>query len=145
MEHLGFTGTRQGMTGQQLAAFKSIVIDIDPVYFHHGMCIGADTQAHDAVWLLTDAKIIGHPPIVERYKTTRKCTIIRVPRRYMQRNQDIVDECEMLIATPKEDTEQLRSGTWGTVRRARKKGIAIVIINPDGSYQPSPHWKAPYA
>ena len=131
-EHLGFSGTIKGMTDEQLVTFKTLIIDLDPAFFHHGMCIGADTQAHDAVWLLTDATIIGHPPVNTRYMTTRKCTIRREPRRYMDRNQDIVVESELLIATPKEVKEQLRSGTWATVRRARKVGIPIILITPDG-------------
>jgi hypothetical protein len=45
---------------------------------------------------------------------------------------DIVVESELLIATPKEVKEQLRSGTWATVRRARKVGIPIILITPDG-------------
>ena len=35
--------------------------------------------------------------------------------------------------TPQGNEEVMRSGTWATVRRARKQDKPIFIINPDGS------------
>jgi len=37
-----------------------------------------------------------------------------------------------MIATPGEVDEQLRSGTWSTVRFARKQGKPVHVILPDG-------------
>ena len=42
------------------------------------------------------------------------------------------DETDMLVACPK-GPEEVRSGTWSTVRFARKRGKRIVIIMPDGT------------
>lgn len=58
---------------------------------------------------------------------------IRGVKEYLDRNHDIVDEVDMLIATPKEYDEQLRSGTWATVRYAEKKDKTIIFIYPDGT------------
>ena len=49
----------------------------------------------------------------------------------------LVDACEVLLATPK-GPEKLRSGTWATVRYARKVGKRIVIIEPDGKQVEQP-------
>jgi hypothetical protein len=48
----------------------------------------------------------------------------------IERNTEIVDDSDHLFAAPKEQFEQLRSGTWATVRRARKKGIPYEILLP---------------
>jgi predicted Rossmann fold nucleotide-binding protein DprA/Smf involved in DNA uptake len=55
------------------------------------------------------------------------------PDEYLKRNRAIVDGSEILVATPKEeDGEALRSGTWATVRYARKMGRVIYIVRPSG-------------
>lgn len=46
---------------------------------------------------------------------------------YMDRNDRIIAEIDRLLAFPKTATEELRSGTWATVRRAREKGIPVEI------------------
>jgi hypothetical protein len=38
----------------------------------------------------------------------------------------------VVIACPFERTEQQRSGTWATVRMARKAGKPLVIVYPQG-------------
>ena len=44
------------------------------------------------------------------------------------RNARIVQAADLLIAAPEQDIEQLRSGTWATVRAARKKGIPVIML-----------------
>ena len=39
----------------------------------------------------------------------------------------------MMIAAPSEAEEQRRSGTWSTVRFARKQGKPVFVISPDGT------------
>ncbi len=56
----------------------------------------------------------------------------RKPKPYLKRNHDIVDESDILIGFPSSEEERLRSGTWATVRYARKTGKRIYIIFPDG-------------
>jgi hypothetical protein len=48
--------------------------------------------------------------------------------RPLARNTCIVLNCEHLIAAPKEDSEVLRSGTWSTIRRARKEHKPLIIL-----------------
>ena len=51
---------------------------------------------------------------------------------YLKRNRAIVKRSDILIATPGQREEILHSGTWSTVRYARKKGIPIWKIYPNG-------------
>lgn len=129
--NIGFTGTQVGMTDKQKAVFTTFRERITE--FHHGCCIGADYDAHKIVQNNQYVKIILHPP-----ENNIKMAMnifgheTRKPKPYLIRNHDIVDESELLIATPKENLEQLRSGTWATIRYAIKKGKPVVIILPDG-------------
>lgn len=52
-------------------------------------------------------------------------SITRVPGGYMARNDALVTYGDVLLAFPKSATERLRSGTWATIRRARKAGLDI--------------------
>ena len=102
---------------------------------HHGLCIGADTDFHNICrWF--GVPIIGHPPINESKMTKfdpEEFAYLWTPKEYLDRNADIVDCSTSLIATPAEYVEQLRSGTWSTIRKAKKKGIRGIIVYPDGS------------
>jgi len=51
---------------------------------------------------------------------------------YLDRNQDIVDGADILIAAPNEDKEIVRSGTWSTVRYARKSKKKIILVLRSG-------------
>ena len=55
------------------------------------------------------------------------------PKDYLDRNHDIVDQTDLLIATPKENTEVLRSGTWATIRYAKKINKPTWIIETNGN------------
>lgn len=54
------------------------------------------------------------------------------PEDLLARNRDIVDETEILIACPGHMHEELRSGTWSTIRYAVKIQRPHIIIWPDG-------------
>lgn len=133
---IGFTGTQEGMTDIQKKKFSGFINKIDISEFHHGDCIGADEDAHDMINLSSASQsfTIIHPPIKKDKRAN--CEIISgtilEPKEYLERNHDIVDSCDLLIACPKEKTEQLRSGTWATVRYAKKQKKNILIIYPDG-------------
>jgi len=130
MEHIGFTGTQAGMTIRQRNQLRRILqsyFDQGAVYFHHGDCIGADEQAHDIAEEI-GYKVIIHPPVNPKKRAFKKPFIARNPKQYMDRNQDIVDESDILIGAPKEEIEQLRSGTWSTVRRAIKAEREVILL-----------------
>lgn len=135
---IGFTGTRDGMTEEQIKVLlKCVMFDTQITEAHHGMCVGADVQFHDIIRKIDPngfIKIIGHPASNFRhYKPmTGRLDVVREAKPSLRRNHDIVDECDILIATPKSEKEWLRSGTWSTVRYAHKINRDVVIINPDG-------------
>ena len=120
------------MTPEQLTRLQALLRDLEGE-FHHGDCVGADAEAHDiALGMAFD--IVTHPPIVAS-KRAWKVGAIRTcaQRSDVARNKDIVRDTELLIAAPSEAEEQLRSGTWTTVRFARRKRRRIFIIHPDGT------------
>jgi hypothetical protein len=63
----------------------------------------------------------------------RCATLKRAKKPYLVRNKDIVIETASLIAAPADPVEQLRSGTWSTVRFARQRGKPVFLILPDGT------------
>jgi len=134
---VGFTGTQSGMTIQQHNSLWPLLKKLRTSEFHHGDCIGADTDATMLVHDIGGIIIHCHPP---KNKSKRAFTdklyiesIVYDAKEYLDRNHDIVDATNILVATPKEFNEELRSGTWATIRYARKKHKKIYIIYPDGS------------
>lgn len=128
----GFTGTSLGMTGPQMQSLRSFLAG-GAGEFHHGDCVGADATAHRIALECGYCPIL-HPP--SNYAKRAWCDVpahlMRREKSYLVRNRDIVDETIALIATPAEFEEQPRGGTWYTVRYARKRDRAIVMIFPDG-------------
>lgn len=129
----GFTGTQRGMTAQQKVAVKRLFLTTKPCEFHHGDCIGADADAHSIFRQLRCGKVILHPPVYASKRAFCKADVSLSPLPYLDRNKEIVINTDILIATPGETEEQLRSGTWSTIRFARKKGHPICIVFPDGT------------
>lgn len=135
---IGFTGTQKGMTDQQLEKVHLLVANIVADYgtkttAHHGECIGADAQFH-VVCYMHMLPIVGHPPINQSKRMNPwGFTYEWEPKEYIPRNHDIVLCSDVLLATPAEYEEQLRSGTWATIRFARKKNVPRRIIFPDGT------------
>lgn len=120
------------MTERQKTAFRALLAEqFVPGEFHHGDCIGADRDAQEIAnedgWYT-----VSHPPEIQTKRAFTENDRTEPRKPYLDRNHDIVYETEMLIACPKEDTEQLRSGTWATVRYARKQGKPVRIIRPSG-------------
>jgi hypothetical protein len=129
---IGFTGTKQGMTIEQKQAFWDMVMVNDISEFHHGDCVGADADAHDL--MKPDHNIVVHPPANPSKRAFCKgYKEIREEKEYLDRNHDIVDETDVLVACPCGKTEVLRSGTWATIRYAKKIGKLVFVIYPDGS------------
>lgn len=124
MIKIGFTGTKQGMTKGQESELQKL-LPKERFEFHHGDCIGADTQAHK---IAQNAVIFIHPPKNPRFRGFNKSENILPEKDYLERNKDIVDATDYLIAAPKTRTEELRSGTWATIRYALKKNKEVHII-----------------
>lgn len=131
----GITGTQQGCTPEQHASLTKLLIELRPGYLHHGDCIGVDAQA-DAICGELEIKTIIHPPDDPKKRAYCIDYFDLWPERpYLDRNRDIVFESDLLIAVPKTNFEEQRSGTWATVRQARKHETPIIFIDPDGKIE----------
>lgn len=57
-----------------------------------------------------------------------------IARAPLVRDENIAMDCSRMIACPAgPEASYPRSGTWATIRRARKWGKPVTIIWPDGS------------
>lgn len=132
----GFTGTQAGMSKEQRVAFVTLIKKLKPKEFRHGDCVGADSEAHDLVRAtLQPCPILIHPPENTSKRAYKLGDHEFRFKSYLARNHDIVDHSEYLIATPYTSTEELRSGTWATVRYARKTGKKVYLILPNGKIE----------
>lgn len=137
---VGFTGTRNGLTGPQKDALRAILLslfegtlkDDHSAWLHHGDCLGADATCHEI------AREIGfciclHPPTEDTLRAflDKDCEEEFPELPYLARNRQIVENADVLVACP-EGPETVRSGTWSTVRLARKRGVPVIVVWPDG-------------
>jgi hypothetical protein len=133
--HVGFTGTRHGMTRPQCAAVLDAFSDAAPsgrVVVHVGMCVGADAQAARMA-RASHAGVVGHPPLDDTWRAWFRVDELRPAQPYLQRNLDIISECTLLIAAPRLMTEERRSGTWHAIRHAAGRGLSVRLAWPDGT------------
>lgn len=132
---VGFTGTQIGMSSRQKEHLRRFLTTFCNE-FHHGDCIGADQEAHEIALEVGIPLIVIHPPIHRlkramchtKYPHGQTHVTVLPERDYLDRNHDIVDNTLGLVAGPKSDQEELRSGTWATVRYARKLGRYLYVL-----------------
>lgn len=140
--HIGFTGTRSFLqiSEERKNAFDEaleLLKDEGYTHLHHGDCIGSDYYAHTRA-LIFNYNIIIHPPYIDKQRAYAdkgkmpgyegEITILD-ERSFHQRNQDIVKNSHILLAMPANpEVEELRSGTWSTIRFARKLGREVRIF-----------------
>jgi len=140
MTNVGFTGTREGCTVHQAGFLELILrerLSEPGSVLHQGCCVGADAQATAIARRLFGAAvvIVGHPcnwPALQDKDAVATSHPIRPCRPPLERNRTIVDECDVLVACPA-GPEVVRSGTWSTIRYARRTGKPVIIIYPDGT------------
>lgn len=148
---LAFTGTRLGMTErQENEVRRELTIDrenktpMGSITAVHGCCKGADVDFHR---LALEAGI----PFYDLWPSNNRATnrlqecmdlfakfeldpgvvlTLHPENEPLLRNEDIIAGADFLIACPKETEEVLRSGTWATIRLARKYNVPMAIIFP---------------
>lgn len=120
---IGFTGSREGMNVDQMEDVQFLLNTLPSLEVHHGGCWGADLQFHELAW---NKRRHIHPGP----KSSHIGEVVYPTKPYLHRNQDIVDTCDILIACPSTKHEVLRSGTWATIRYARKVGKLTIILRP---------------
>jgi len=143
---VGFTGTQTGITPPQFDLLVEVLQELHEVTeAHHGDCIGADREFSVIVEALRydgklpSAQLHSHPPEDSKKRAFTRYQESYPEKPFLVRNQDIVNATDLLIACPKGQHEEQRSGTWATVRYARKQKGVIVILWPDGKYTYEEH------
>jgi hypothetical protein len=140
MTDYGFTGSSEVTTVAQREAFRAFLPTSGMTKFRHGDCVNADADAHQIVReVLPTVPIHGHPP----YKAEKRayCDFdSKSPQRgYLDRNFDIANQSEALLAMPVAMKEG-GGGTWNTIRAARRLHKPVTIFWPDGTttHEPGP-------
>ena len=129
---VGFTGSREGLSYTQMMQLEEVVRGLSPDNGIHGDCIGSDADFHYICKTVLRIPIIIRPcNLNEQRAFCRGAVIVHPAKAPIERNHDIVNECNILIACPKEESEILRSGTWATVRYARKIGKKVIMIGKE--------------
>ena len=142
---IAFTGTRQGMTNDQKSSVFALLTDLMPDFTLHGCCRGADVDFNDLVLrhrtdLNPNVRIHGHPS-ESTYNSDDQCSDLCEGMDYtapmgkpLSRNALMVKNAELVIGCPPNYENVLRSGTWSTIRKAKRKD-KVIIVFPDGTLE----------
>ena len=132
---IGVTGSREGPVTEEQARAAVSLLDYlyrerHAFYLHHGDCVGADAFMAEAergrYW------VISHPSVNDRFRAHAYADETREPKRYLERNRDIVDSSDIVIALPGWSQDRT-GGTWYTIKYARSIRRELIILYPDGS------------
>jgi hypothetical protein len=133
--HIGFTGNRYGLTQEQKTQIIQVFELYDDIIVSHGDCVGSDTDFHNLSIEYKQSnptkKFLIHiyPPTDNKLRSYCVGDLIFDPKPYLQRNKNIVTNSDILIGCPIDKTkEQIRSGTWSTIRFARKLNKQIYLL-----------------
>ena len=141
--HLGVTGSSEPLPRVQELGLLQVLGDLrharNPFWstrpfewMENGDCINADHYMA-RVWRASfKGKVYGHPPDNPIRRAFFDFDDRDDPLPYGKRDQVIVDRSLLLVGAPRRP-EYTRSGTWMTVRMARRKGIPIILVWPDGT------------
>lgn len=139
MIHLGFTGTRHGMTREQLHNVRSLVVSLQNankptrIAAHHGDCVGADAQFH-AICRDLGCWMVGHPPTDQKLRAWCQFDELHPMQSYTRRNRAIVTSSVYMIGAPFEMERQNHGGTWGTIEMAGGKTGRLAVVLPTGAF-----------
>ena len=128
--NIGFTGSRNGLSDQQKEKIHQILDERAASHLHHGDCIGADFDFHQIGMELNHCISIYPPKSagLRSFTPPNGKGQLYKEKDFLVRNRDIVDSSELLLACPETSEEVHRSGTWATIRYARKKGKELILI-----------------
>lgn len=141
MTVLAFTGTRSGLTAGQRLALRRVLDELHRPgsVIHLGDAVGADAEAHRIAGEIGYVRH-GHPCILRSQRAFLDYDMLECPDHPLRRNRDMVDACPLeggvLVACPSGRSEMWRgSGTWATIRYARRTGLPVIFVWPDGQIQ----------
>lgn len=144
---IGITGSRNVPTDKQEFSLGIIMNTLardqsGPVELHHGMCVGTDECAHYIGAVIPRMSIIGHPGYGKNKQSPYRMkaghdffSLVLPALPYAERNRAIVEVSGVILACPEypeHDPRSLRSGTWQTIRIAKRAHIPVIVIPPSG-------------
>ena len=127
---VGITGSRMGATAPQRRALSTLLRLWDARVIVHGDCVGVDAEA-DAMANRLGMVRWAFPSTFESKRAwcTKDGAIeMSDPRPPLVRNGFIVELSHALVALPRPGSR----GTWDAVRKARARGLPVVVIGEDG-------------
>ncbi len=134
---VGFSGSRHGMTHEQLAHYYQILNTTPIRTLHQGCCTGADRQAYmGAYYLRKQITIHSWPPTKpdwEAHDWPQYTDIMHAHLDYHDRDREIVHNSGLLIATPK-SLKDKSGGTWYTISYAQAQEVPVLLIKPSGAW-----------
>lgn len=161
---IAVTATRQGLTLQQKHTLEKL-LDILPraetltqFQVYHGAALGGDQQVaeifHRRRAELGVSRIVAFPSDIPTQVSIRSLMLSdekKEPAPPLARNATMVRDAWLVLAFPARATEEVRSGTWATIRNARRWGLYHMIVWPNGacesfnvpSPESAPHCMAP--
>lgn len=131
---VGFTGSQNGLTNDQQGVLLGLLRQYGMRdWLIHGGCVGADTEAH-FLGRQQGMKIKVWPSNIKgKWGDWPDAEMVMAQMPPLERNMKIViDNLDHLYACPGTSVERMRSGTWATVRYARRQLVDHSIILPDG-------------
>ena len=129
---IGVTATRDGLTALQTKWLLEFLEKNRALTLHHGDCIGGDNEIA-TMFSNHGSYVIAFPGSTVHKRALCKANDLTFPwSDNLVRNRFIVNHVELLLAFPNSVSELQRSGTWFTIRYARKQRIPMFIINPNG-------------
>jgi len=129
---IGITGTRSAITIPQGRALFDLLRQMRTrfLWMNHGDCVGVD-EVVSQWWSIESGRLRAHDPDIDALRAFVTSDERMPPLPYLARNRAIVDTSRALVAVPN-GPERERSGTWATVRYARRLGKPLAIVMPDG-------------
>lgn len=137
MTRYAFTGVARALSPEEVERVREAVRALtDGSVFVTGGAVGVDSLvAAAAAEFFPEARHLVIAPAAPWSERVPEGAELRYaaagrtdPDSYMLRNDALVAEADVLIAFPEGAREVLRSGTWATVRRARKAGRPVRIF-----------------
>jgi len=132
-KRMGVTATRKGLSEPQKIWLVKFLENNTAISLHHGDCIGGDNEVA-TLFAEYGTYIIAHPGNSGNRRAN--CTVnnrVYPPLENLVRNRVIVDSCDLLLGFPLSLDETERSGTWYTIRYAKKRKVRVIIVGPNGS------------
>ena len=129
-KHIAFTGHRKMVSSIRATSLVRRLVQFRKdgyEYLHHGDCLGMDAAVH-RIAIQAGFCVFIHPPVSEKKRAFCQGGHVLSPFPYLERNHMMVDASDVLLAVPKTYVEVLRSGTWSTIRYARRRKVEVIII-----------------